>query len=96
MIKHIVFWNLKEENKEANALKIKSGLESLAGVIPGLIKIEVGININDDEAAHDVCLYSEFASYEDLEAYQKHPAHIEVGKFIGQLRVSRNYCDYEI
>ncbi|MCK5834819.1 MAG: Dabb family protein, partial [Lentisphaeria bacterium] len=43
MIKHIVMWKLNDENKAANAQNIKEKLEALAGVIPGLLEVEVGI-----------------------------------------------------
>ena len=33
MVRHIVMWNLKEENKEANAAEIKRALENLNGKI---------------------------------------------------------------
>ena len=50
MVTHIVFWALKDEaeghDKRENAEHIKELLEALVGVVPGLIKAEVGINEN--------------------------------------------------
>ena len=50
MIKHIVFWRLDSTfdaaTKEAKALEAKQRLEALAGQIPALLAIEVGINFN--------------------------------------------------
>ena len=50
MIRHIVIWNLKESacgnSRSENARLLKQKLEALAGRIPGLERIEVGININ--------------------------------------------------
>ena len=50
MVTHIVFWALKDEaeghGKRENAEHIKELLEALVGVVPGLIKAEVGINEN--------------------------------------------------
>ena len=39
MIKHVILWKLKEEIEDKAAVKsgIKAGLESLKGVIPGLV-----------------------------------------------------------
>ena len=96
MIKHIVFWNLKEENKTANALELKKRLEALVPLIPEIVNLEVGINVNPSDMAYDVCLYSEFESMDSLNIYQKHPEHIKVGDFIADIRVSRAVCDYEI
>ncbi len=95
MVKHIVFWNLKEqaENglKAENALKIKEGLEALVGV-PGLLKAEVGIGI--PENGWDLCLCTEFDTREHLDAYRDHPAHKKVQEFVHQVITQRAACDY--
>ena len=43
MVKHIVFWKLKDHangmNKQENALSIKEKLEALNGTIEGLVYI---------------------------------------------------------
>ncbi|MFZ9667758.1 MAG: Dabb family protein, partial [Steroidobacteraceae bacterium] len=49
MVKHIVMWRLRDgASKTADAHQIKSLLESLSGKIPGLLKIEVGVNFIED------------------------------------------------
>jgi len=99
MIKHIVFWRLKDgahgNPKEANARLIKEKLEALRGVIPGLLRIEVGIDFSKSAEAADLALYSEFATRADLETYQAHPAHQAVMPFIGEARSERRVVDYE-
>lgn len=84
MIRHIVFWDLKEEaeggDKEKNARVIKEGLEGLVGKIDGLIKAEVGRGVT--EGGMDLCLYSEFADLAALAAYRENPLHKEVQKFV--------------
>lgn len=96
MIKHIVMWKLKDENKEENALKIKNDLEALKSEISEIKEIEVGIDVNKSEAAYDVVLYSIFDSQEDLDNYQVHPKHKEAGVFIRQVVSSRVVVDYEV
>jgi hypothetical protein len=105
MIKHIVMWKLRDAagaadaeggTKAENALKVKASLEGLNGKIKGMRLLEVGININDSPAAYDVVLYSEFATRDDLEAYQQHPEHLKAGDFIGKVRLDRKVIDYEI
>lgn len=100
MIKHIVMWRLKDHalgrSKMENGHLIKDKLEALNGRIPGLIKLEVGLNFVVDETACDVVLYSEFNSREDLNHYQTHPEHIAVASVIMDLRVERRVADYEI
>lgn len=95
MIKHIVAWKL-EENKIKNAEKIKQELEALKSKIEEIVEIEVGINFNETEAAYDVVLYSVFKTKEDLNAYQIHPKHQEVAKFVRSVAISRIVADYEI
>jgi hypothetical protein len=100
MIKHIVFWKLKEEangnDKATNALLIKEKLEALKGQIEGLLKIEVGVNFENSEMSADVALYTEFATVEDLNFYQQHPKHKAVQAFVGEVRSSRQVVDYEV
>lgn len=99
MIKHIVMWRLKEfaagASREENAAKLKQSLEALDGVIDEIAAIEVGINFNGSPAAFDVVLYSEFENREGLEAYQKHPEHLKIVDFVGEIRTDRAVVDYE-
>lgn len=99
MIKHIVMWKLsplsEQKTKKENAEKIKVMLENLRQYIPQINKIEVGINFNESDAAYDVVLYSEFASADDLQIYQKHPEHIKVAEFIAKVKTDRVVADYE-
>ena len=97
MIKHIVMWRLREEagDKATNAQELKRLLESLNGRIPGLLKLEVGIDFSKEGESSDVVLYSEFESNAALQAYQTHPAHNEVVPFVKSVRGERRVVDYE-
>jgi heme-degrading monooxygenase HmoA len=98
MIKHLVMWRLKDQaqgqDRRRNALLIKQKLESLAGKIAGLIKIEVGLDISNTPDASDVALYCEFDSLEALAAYQEHPEHKATAALIKDIRVERRQVDY--
>ncbi len=100
MIKHIVFWKLKEgahgQSDEANANEIKRLLESLNGKIESIEKLEVGFNFVENSNAFDVALYSEFKSKADLDAYQVHSLHVAAKVFIGEATSDRKVVDYEI
>lgn len=96
MIKHIVMWKLKDDNKAENAAKVKAVLEGLAGKIDGLTLIEVGIDFSATNVSGDVVLYSEFTSREALDAYQVHPAHQEAAAFVRSVVADRLMVDYEI
>lgn len=100
MLKHIVLFKLKPSaegaTKETNSIKIKTELEALAGKIPQIRKMEVGINCIPGDAAYDVAIYSEFANEADLSTYMKHPEHVKVAEFIGKVRESRVVVDYVV
>ena len=100
MVKHIVFWRLKDSahgnSREENARLIKQKLEALNGKIPGMIKLEVGIDFARTDNSSDVVLYSEFQSRRDLDGYQNHPEHKAVMPFILEVRAERRVVDYEI
>lgn len=99
MIKHIVMWRLKnvadDINKQAAAQRMQSLLEGLQAQISQIKKIEVGINIAPGLDAADIVLYSEFETLADLNAYQQHPAHLEVAEFVKTVRIERRVVDYE-
>ena len=97
MVKHIVMWRLRDKStKDADAARIKELLESLTGRIPGLLKIEVGVNFIEDANSADVVLYSEFADAVALAGYQVHPLHLEVVPQVKALAVERRSADYLI
>lgn len=100
MVKHIVIWKLKDQaegnDKETNARLLKEKLEALQGQIPGLLKIEVGIDFSDTESSGDIVLYSELESKEALENYQNHPLHKAVGAFVKEVQCERQMVDYII
>ena len=99
VVKHIVFWRLKAEAHgqpaAENARVIKEKLEALRGRIPGMLKIEVGLDFSRTDASCDLALYSEFESRAALDAYQSHPEHKAVMPFILEARAERRLVDYE-
>jgi hypothetical protein len=97
MVKHIVMWNVRGETsaqkKEAAAL-VKTAFESLTGKIPGLTRLEVGLDVSAVDYACDVVLYTEFESQESLDAYATHPEHLRVKQLVGDVRIARHQVDY--
>lgn len=96
MVKHIVMWKLKEDNKLENAQKIKKSLEALNGAVEVIKNLEVGVNYNSSQAAYDVVLVSEFENDEALSIYQTHPKHIAIGEFVKSVSIDRKVVDYII
>ena len=97
MVKHIVFWNIKEDlDIEGVFEEIKLRVEAMNGEIPGLIKAELGRDFNGSEVAYDIALYSELENKQALQTYQEHPMHLHVKEFIGAVTMARAIIDYEI
>ncbi len=100
MVKHIVLWKVVDSHGSLDKTKvlqeIKSRIEGMKGVVPQIRELEVGIDFNGSAAAYDVALYSVFDDQASLDAYQVHPAHEEVKKFVGAVTTDRAVVDYEI
>ncbi|HSV50808.1 MAG TPA: Dabb family protein [Burkholderiaceae bacterium] len=97
MIKHIVMWNVRgasPEERGVNSERLRREFESLRGRIPGLLRLEVGIDHSRVDYACDVVLYSEFESQAALDAYAVHPEHLRVRQALGDLRTDRHQVDY--
>ena len=92
MVKHIVMWKLANK---ADAAELKAQLEALAGQIPGLLNIEVGIDFLASEQSADLVLCCELESRAALDAYQSHPAHQAVVPLVKAAAISRSVVDYE-
>ena len=79
------------EEKAVIKQDIKTALEALAGVIPGLVSITVNINGLASSNA-DCMLDSVFADEAALQAYQKHPAHQEAANTKVRPFVAKRLC----
>jgi hypothetical protein len=98
MIKHIVMWNVSgstPEIKAETAEMVKARFEALVGVIPGLVKLEVGLDFSRIDYACDMVLYTEFDSEESLTAYATHPEHLRVRDELVGTRIARYQVDYK-
>lgn len=101
MVRHIVFFRLKDEahghNKLYNALHIKHGLEALREKIPFVRYAHVGINIpNKPRTNYDIALVCDLDNFDDLAAYHNHPEHLKVSEYIAEAKLDRSAVDYEL
>lgn len=97
MIKHIVMWNVRgitPQEKSQGIKQLKESFESLKGVIPGLLHLEIGVDSSRIDYACDVVLYTEFESQQALDAYAQHPEHLRIKRELGDIRVARHQVDY--
>lgn len=98
MIRHIVFWKLKEtaegHTAAENAEKIVKAFASLEGQIEGLETIDSGADFNRSGQAWDLALITTFKTADALNYYQNHPKHQEIVKFILKVVTARAVVDY--
>jgi Stress responsive A/B Barrel Domain len=97
MIRHIVMWRLRGETVEERSAareRVKQCFESLRGRIPGMMALEVGVDMSEVDYACDVVLVTDFESQAALDAYAVHPEHLRVREMLGELRIARFQVDY--
>jgi quinol monooxygenase YgiN len=96
MIKHVVVWKIKDPSqRDAHAAAVKSALEGLRGRIPGLVSIEVGVDIGYDSGADDLCLFAEFTDRAALDVYQSDPLHLAAKAIVATYVTGRRAVDWE-
>ncbi|RAV02418.1 Dabb family protein [Paenibacillus sp. YN15] len=95
MLRHVVLFKLADPTPD-KLQEVKDKLLSLKGRVPQLLDIEVGIDVVRSERSYDVALITTFASLEDMNAYQVHPYHVEVGSFIATVRQAAAAVDFII
>ena len=100
MVKHVILWKIKDEieenKKEDIKAGVKSGLEGLLGVVPGLMAISVQTEILASSNA-DLMLNSTFESEEALKVYAAHPVHVAVADAKVRPYMQTRLClDYEV
>ena len=96
MMKHVVMWSFKEGVSLEDQLEMKRQLESLQGVVPSLVRIEIGLDVSKTDAAMDMVLCTEFEDESGLKAYATHPEHLKVVEFVKTLVCKRAVVDYII
>lgn len=99
MLKHIVWWTMKDEAEGAtgaeNAARIKALLDPLMGRIPSLKGLEVSTTfLGTTTEPVQVILVSTHDDAEGLKDYAAHPEHMQCVEFIKKTVASRKAIDY--
>ncbi len=94
MIKHIVFFKLKDNSNKHKKI-VQDKIMSMKGKISELRHIEVGINFTEEERAYDLSLISDFKTKEDLQSYAVNPLHVEIIKYLKSKNTITKIVDYE-
>ncbi len=101
MIKHIVWWTLKDEAEGHSALEnaatIKAMAEALMGQVENMHSIEVSYDFKQGTTVEaSVILQSVHTDEAALKTYAEHPEHVKLGQFIKNVVTGRSAIDYEI
>lgn len=101
MIRHVCMFSFLEEaegrTRAENLAITKAMLEALPEQIPQIRASEVAINAQEAPADNwHLVLITDFDSFEDLEVYRVHPAHVAVGTFMRPVRVARACVDFTV
>lgn len=95
MITHIVFFKLNDPT-DGNVAEAKALLLGMAGKIPQLRHLEVGVDLVHSDRSYDLALVTKFDSLDDLKAYQVHPFHADtVVPYVRSASKSIVAVDYE-
>ena len=97
MLKHIILWKLKQDipacEIESVKAEAKRGLESLNGMIPGLLSLVVETEGLPSSTA-DMMLDSEFTDKESYESYRVNPLHQAAAGYVRSVVETRLCLDY--
>src|SRR5688500_4735221 len=99
MFHHIVLSRLKDpaggRSKAENAASMKDRFEALSGVVLGLTRCEVLINILHRDNSSYVNLFCDFSYRASYEGYITLPAHQSIVEFLKDIRTERRLIDWE-
>ena len=94
MIRHVIMWKFKA-GEEENMHKFLDGLKALDGVIPEILRMEVGVNCLGGNN-FDACLIADFEDFDALSRYKNDPRHVAVSNLCKSIRETRGAVDFEV
>ena len=75
MIYHLVWFKLKEEISREEIAQLQANVQEMAPQIPQAIEVACGEDFSGRSRGFEFGLMAKFASREDGQIYDKHPAH---------------------
>ena len=91
MLTHVVLMTFVDESDRAKAREL---LEGLAGTIPAIRGLRVGLDVTGSAVSAHLCLITEHDDADGLRAYQEHPAHVEVAGWLRPRLAARTAVDF--
>jgi len=77
LLRHTVFFKLKEPT-EKNKEHVYDKIIGMKGRIEGLLDMNVGVNVSQDEKAYDIIASFDVENEIALQAFANDPVHVEV------------------
>ena len=93
MIRHIVFFKIKNEEEQSELVWY---LNSLKHKIDFIQNLEIGENFTTSERAYDVSLIADFENEADLKTYATHKDHMPLVAFLKENKIQTKVVDYAI
>ncbi|WGD37633.1 Dabb family protein [Lysinibacter sp. HNR] len=97
-IRHVVSWKIAADDPDIRASQIaafKAALEALPTQISQIKNLQVGVNSLREETNWHLTLIVDLESAASLEAYDSHPAHLEVVAGHRHIFAARAAVDFE-
>lgn len=99
MVKHLVMWRMRQQHGDwqvlENKRRLQQAIDAIRSGVDGVRALEIGFDKSLGSDSSDLALYSEFDTWEALQAYESHPLHDALREVIGPLRSERRVVDYE-
>lgn len=90
----MILFRLKDRSRE-NIGRVRDMLLTLADTVPVVRSLEAGVDFLHLKRSYDIALTVRLDSRADLDAYQRHPAHLAVAEYIKEVRDAVVSVDYE-
>lgn len=98
MIRHVVWWTLKENANGRSMVENVEHIQELSAMLhglPSLTYVEISAKIQPScTVPCNLVLMSTHKTMADLEAYRMDPVHIQFAEKVNEIATSRNCIDY--
>ena len=95
MIRHIVLFRFNSSTSAKDKAALIDALKGLKDKIELVRELEVGEDVGGKHNSYDIALNSVFETFDGVEEYAVHPAHIEVVTMVRSLCESSVKVDFE-